>query len=133
MENSFSTEILKKSKFKIYIYMNNVYVHRKKNHLNKAIVSYLRFQKKMLFLSNFFFFFYSFSGAIYLFHRPMVTKPISVTRSNGRLGRCTKSWCAKNEQNITWIPKTRTKNAVRFALFSVKTYFYQTYTNDLHV
>lgn len=37
--------------------MNNVYVHRKKNHLNKAIVSYLRFQKKMLFLSNFFFFF----------------------------------------------------------------------------
>lgn len=81
--------------------MNNVYVYRKKNHLNKAIVSYLRFQKKMLFLSNFFFFFYSFSGAIYLFHRPMVTKPISVTRSNGRLGRCTKSWCAKNEQNIT--------------------------------
>lgn len=36
--------------------MNNVYVHRKKNHLNKAIVLYLRFQKKMLFLSNFFFF-----------------------------------------------------------------------------
>lgn len=38
--------------------MNNVCVHRKKNHLNKAIVSYLRFQKKMLFLSNFFFFFF---------------------------------------------------------------------------
>lgn len=83
------------------------------------------------FLIFFFFFFYSSSGAIYLFHRPMVTKPISVTRSNGRLGRCTKSWCAKNEQNITRIPKTRTKNAVRFALFSVKKYFYQTYTNDL--
>ena len=48
----------------------------------------------------FYFFFHSFFGAIYLFHRPMVTKPISVTRSNGRLSRCTKSAAARETNKI---------------------------------
>lgn len=113
--------------------MNNVYVHCKKKKIIWTQPLFRIFQKKMLFLPNFFFFFfYSFSRAIYLFHRPMVTKPISVTRSNGRLGRCTKSWCTKNEQNITRIPKTRAKKMpLDLRYFPWKRIFTTTCTKDL--
>lgn len=51
-----------------------------------------RFDKAVLFFFNY--------DAIYLFHRPMVTKPISATRSNGRA----------SAQRVTCIKKKEKRN-----------------------
>lgn len=69
--------------------------------------------------SSFIFFNYD---AIYLFHRPMVTKPISATRSNGRAS-AQRITCSKSKKRKRKILQFSKKTVLKLAYNSPQTLF----------